>query len=348
LNPLNPKVLIIGGGIAGITAALDLDRLNISVSLFEKTDALGGKVRQFCCKATTVCQQCGVCLLNDSLITLSQGNSVEVSLRTKLTDIHREAKEFLYTFSRPEGGGEGRAEALLLATGFSPFRAEDKPQYRYGILPNVLTGLDLERQIQETGTVVRPSDQGTPRSIAFIQCVGSRDLHLNHPFCSQVCCGYALRIANLIRHKNQDTEITVFYMDVQTFGKEFPLFMARTQNGIHFIRSIPGEIQKGEKDQVILTYQNEQGAGSRKQAFDMAVLSVGIMPGEDQLFFKEKLGLAISPDGFLAHNDRASSSQEGIFLAGTVQGPKSIGRTIAQAYSVAEEIIDYFRLRAAG
>jgi heterodisulfide reductase subunit A len=347
LKASNPKVLIVGGGIAGITAALALDRFNIPVTLLEKTEALGGKVRQFCCKATTACQQCGVCLLNDSLLSLSKGTSVEVSLQTELTDIHREAKEFLYTFSRPEGGGQGRAQTLLLAIGFSPFRAEDRPQYRYGVLPNVLTGLDLERQIQQTGSILRPSDQGPPRSIAFIQCVGSRDLHLNHPFCSQVCCGYALRMANLIRHKNPSTEITVFYMDVQTFGKDFPLFMARTRRDIHFIRSIPGEIQKGDNDQVVLTFQNEQGAGSRKQAFDLAVLSVGIMPSEDQLFFREKLGLGLSPDGFLTQDGRASALPEGIFLAGTVRGPKGIGQTIGQAYSVAEEIIGYLRLEAA-
>jgi heterodisulfide reductase subunit A2 len=347
LKALDSQVLIIGGGIAGITAAAALDRLNIPVSLFEKSEVLGGKVRGFCCKATTACQQCGACLLNDSLTALSQGSSVEVFLQTRLTDINWKAKEFLYTYSRPEGGGEGKAKALLLATGFSPFRAEDKPQYRYGILPNVLTGLDLERQLQETGTIHRPSDQGTPRSIAFIQCVGSRDLHSGHPFCSQVCCGYALRMANLIHHQNPDIEITVFYMDLQTFGKDFPLFIGRTRREVHLVRSIPGEIQKGENDQVVLLYQKEQGAGSLKQAFDLAVLSVGIMPGEDQLFFKERLDLNINPDGFLSYGNGNSASPEGLFLAGTVQGPKSIGRTISQTYSVVEEIIAYLQLRAA-
>jgi heterodisulfide reductase subunit A2 len=347
LNALNPQVLIIGGGIAGITAAAALGRLNISVALLEKTEALGGQVRHFCCKATQVCQQCGVCLLKDSLTALSRRSSVEVSLQTKLTDIHWEAKEFLYTFSRPEGGGEGRAQALLLATGFTPFRAEDKPQYRYGILPNVLTGFDLEGILQETGTLLRPSDRRPPRSIAFIQCVGSRDLHLNHPYCSQVCCGYALRLANLIRHRNPQTEITVFYMDVQSFGKEFPLFMERTREQVQLIRSIPGEIQGGEKGEVLLTYQNPVGSGSRTRAFDLAVLSVGIMPGADQAFFQDRLGLSLNADGFLTPDQGGDSSPEGLFLAGTVQGPKSISRSQAQALSVAEEIVVYLKSRAA-
>jgi heterodisulfide reductase subunit A2 len=343
----NPQVLIVGGGIAGITAAAALGRLDISVALFEKGSALGGKVRHFCCKATQTCQQCGACLLNDTLAALSQRRTVEVSFQTKLTEIHWKTKEFLYTYSRPEGGGEGRAPALLLATGFTPFRAEDKPQHRYGILPNVLTGFDLERILQETGTILRPSDRTSPRSIAFIQCVGSRDLHLNHPFCSQVCCGYALRLANLIRHRCPQTEITVFYMDVQTFGKDFSFFMERTREQVRLIRSIPGEIQGGGKGELLLTYQNPVGAGSRTEAFDLAVLSVGIMPGEDQAFFQDRLGLALNADGFLTQGPGPDSNRSALFLAGTVQGPKSISRSMAQAYSAAEEIAVYLRSEAA-
>ncbi|MBA4392057.1 MAG: hypothetical protein C0407_00725 [Desulfobacca sp.] len=341
----NPKVLIIGGGIAGITAALALSRLAIPVDLIEKTEALGGVVRNFCCKAAHVCQQCGACLLNDSLNLLAQDPNVEVHLQAELTDIKMETKEFLYTYSRPEGGGEGRAAALLLATGFTPFRAEDKPQYRYGILPNVLTGLDLEKQLQKTGQVVKPSDHTPPQSMAFIQCVGSRDLHLGHPFCSQVCCGYALRMANLIKHKNPQMEVTVFYMDIQTFGKDFSLFMDQTRKKVRFIRSIPGEILKGENDQVLLTFQSDDGSSSQKQPFDLAVLSVGIMPGPDNLPWSQQLGLSLTPDGFL-HKGQETASPEGIFLAGTVSGPKSISRSISQAHRAAEEVVAFLKLRS--
>lgn len=347
MNPNNQKVLILGGGIAGLTAALALGRLKIPVTLIEKSETLGGMVRHFCCKATEACRQCGACLLNDALAALTQEPFVEVYLQTTLTDIKMEAKEFLYTYSRPEGAGEGRAQALILATGFTPFRAEDKLPYRYKTLPNVLTGLDVEKQLKETGILLRPSDQNLPKSIAFIQCVGSRDLHLNHPFCSQVCCGYALRLANLIKHINPQTEITVFYMDIQTFGKEFPLFIERSREQIAFVRSIPGEIQKEENDQVLLSFQEETGAGSQKQAFDLAVLTVGIMPGPDNSFLAHRLGLSLKPDGFLNKGEGASDSLEGIFLAGTVQGPKSIEGSIAQAYQAAEEVVAYLKTRSA-
>jgi heterodisulfide reductase subunit A2 len=348
VNSKNSKVLILGGGMAGITAALALSRLNIPVTLIEKSAVLGGMVRNFCCKASEACQQCGVCLLNDSLQALNNDSNVEVLLQTEVIDLTLKATKFLYTYSRPGGGGEGRAEALLLATGFTPFRAEDKPQYRYGILPNVVTGLDLEKQFQETGMVFRPSDHTLPTSVAFIQCVGSRDLHLNHPFCSQVCCAYALRMANLIKHKNPQTEITIFYMDIQTFGKDFPLFMERAGKQICFIRAIPGEIQKGENNQVLLTFQDGDGSPCRKQAFDLAVLSVGIRPGADHEFFKEKLGLPLNVDGFLERGNEVLSPESGLFLAGTVRGPKGIAQSITEAYRTAEEIATYLKTRPIG
>ena len=346
VNSTNSKVLILGGGIAGITAALALGRLNIPVDLIEKSEALGGMVRHFCCKATEACQQCGACLINDALAALTKEPTIEIHLQTELTALKMEAKEFLYTYSRPGGGGEGRAQALLLATGFTPFRAEDKPQYRYKTLPNVLTGLDLERQLKDTGNIVRPSDQTIPQSIAFIQCVGSRDLHSGHPYCSQVCCGYALRLANLVKHKNPEMAVTVFYMDIQTFGQDFPLFMEQSRKQITFVRSIPGEIQKGENDQAVLTFQKETGAGSQKQAFDLAVLSIGIRPGPDHLFLAQRLGLSLTPDGFLSKDEGSSARPEGIFFAGTVQGPKSIERSISQAYQAAEEVAAYLKTRS--
>jgi heterodisulfide reductase subunit A2 len=339
----NPKVLILGGGLAGITAALALARLGIGVDLLEKTSALGGKVRDFCCKATDVCQQCGACILNDSLAGLSQEPSIQVHLETELREFKKEQKDFLYYFSGPEGAGEGRAEALLVATGFNPFRAEDKPQYRYGILPDVVTGLDLERQIRKTGTILKPSDQTPPRSIAFIQCVGSRDLHLGHPFCSQVCCGYALRMAKLIKYKNPETEVTVFYMDIQTFGKDFPFFMNEVRHQIRLIRAIPGEIQRGAEGQLWLNFQREDSTASERQAFDLVVLSIGLMPNPDNIFLSRLLGIPLTSEGFLMNDQGQASLPPGIFLAGTVLGPKSIGRSIAQSYQAVEELAAYLK-----
>jgi heterodisulfide reductase subunit A len=349
-NVIIQKVLILGGGIAGLTAALALNRLGFSVELLEKTGVLGGAARNFCCKATDICQQCGACLVNDALRTLMAAGladlpSLEIRLESELTEITQEAKEFLYSYRGPEGAGEGRAEALLLATGFTPFRAEDKPQYGYGRLPNVLTGLDLEKQIKETGKVVRPSDHQPPQSIAFIQCVGSRDLHLGHPFCSQVCCGYALRMAGLIRHRTPGTAVTIYYLDIQNFGKDFSLFLEDARQQMRFIRAIPGDIQGGEDDRLLLTYQQDDGRPSQKETFDLVVLSIGLMPGADLLGLSQKINLPLNADGFLTKNGTrfSLSPAEGVFFAGTVSGPKSIARSVSQAQQASEELVQFLR-----
>jgi len=352
MNLIDQKVLILGGGIAGLTAALALNRLGFSVELLEKTGDLGGAARNFCCKATDTCRQCGACLVNDALraltaAALADAPSLRIRLESELTKINREAKEFLYSYRGPEGAGEGRAEALLLATGFTPFRAEDKPQYGYGRLPNVLTGLDLEKQIKETGKAVRPSDRRTPQSIAFIQCVGSRDLALGHPFCSQVCCGYALRMANLIRHRTPEIAVTIFYMDIQNFGKDFSRFLEEARQRMRFIRAIPGDIQGGENDRLRLTYQQDDGLPSQTEIFDLVVLSIGLMPGDDLVGLSQKLNLPLNGDGFLTGSGTrlSLSPAEGIFFAGAVSGPKSIARSISQAQQASEELVRFLKGR---
>lgn len=352
MEPLNNKVLILGGGIAGLTAALALNGLGVSLELLEKTGALGGVARDFCCKATDVCRQCGACLVNDALralmpAALADRPSLGIRLETELTEIHREAKEFHYGYRGPEGVGEGRAEALLLATGFTPFRAEDKPQFGYGRLPNVLTGLDLEKQWKKTGTIIRPSDRQSPRSIAFIQCVGSRDLALGHPFCSQVCCGYALRLAGLIRHSSPETAVTIFYMDLQNFGKDFPLFLEEARQQMRFIRAIPGDVQEGDNDRLVLTYQPDDGLPSQKESFDLVVLSIGLMPGADSIGLSHQLNLPRNADGFLAANGTpfSLSPAAGVFLAGTVSGPKSIARSVSQAQQASAELYRFLEDR---
>jgi heterodisulfide reductase subunit A2 len=349
----NQKVLIVGGGIAGLTAALALNGLGVSLELLEKTTALGGVARDFCCKASDVCRQCGACLVNDALrallpAALADRPSLGIRLETELTEIHREDKEFLYGYRGPEGAGEGRAEALLLATGFTPFRAEDKPQFGYGRLPNVLTGLDLEKQLKETGTITRPSDRQPPRSIAFIQCVGSRDLALGHPYCSQVCCGYALRMASLIHHRTPETAATIFYMDIQTFGKDFSLFLEEARQQMRFVRAIPGDVQAGENGCLVLTYQSDEGLPSQKELFDLVVLSIGLLPGADAIGLSQQLNLPRNADGFLTANGTpfSLSPAEGVFLAGTVSGPKSIARTVSQAQQASAELYRFLQGRS--
>jgi heterodisulfide reductase subunit A len=244
------------------------------------------------------------------------------------------------------GPGEisAAADAVVLATGFQAFDPVGRPRYGYGINRNVMTALELECMLRERAEVVRPSDQKVPEKIAFIQCVGSRDHKMGHGFCSQACCAYAIRMAEAISHRYPQIDVTIFYMDIQNCGKDFTTFYERSKNHIRFVRQMPGDIFQGEDDRLTICYASEETGEAVREAFDLAVLSIGIMPGVSNIELADLLDLAVDQHGFLASHDSfdtAASSREGVFLAGTVQGPKDIRDSIAQAGEAAQKVARY-------
>jgi heterodisulfide reductase subunit A len=240
--------------------------------------------------------------------------------------------------------GDLEVDAVILASGFQPFDAQKKGTYGFKKFNNVITGLDLERIKREKGAVVRPSDGKAPQKIAFIQCVGSRDEHLGNLWCSQVCCPYALRMAGDVKYKNADAEITVFYMDIQNTGKDFPRFYEKCKSDFRFVRNIPVDVFPIEDDRLSIRYMNEEDGVAVEEEFDLLVLSVGIMPSPDNQNLSELLGISLDEDGFFAAVDtlnRTSTLKDGIFLAGTVEGPRNIPASMAHAGQAASEAMKY-------
>jgi len=414
LKKSDKHVLVIGGGIAGLSVALDLARLNIAVELVEKTSFFGGHAIQMSCKATESCVRCGVCMVEETLRNVLQNPKIKVLPDTRVEEIMRSDR---YTvklnqkpiyidpkkctgcgmcFDRCPGDGaivqgqtippvagykgphyvirkdrclyfkdracalcrevcpekaieldrEGlkfsrEIDAIIVATGFQPFNPEDKP-YGYKKFENVITSLDLERMLRYEGNVKRPSDDKAPKSIAFIQCVGSRDAKLNHLWCSKVCCASALRMARLMRAKQPETLITFFYIDVQTFGKDFHEFYENVQKEVRMIRAIPGDIFRTVDDRLKVTFFDSQRHESLEEVFDLVVLSTGILPGNDTRGLAKMLHVELADSGFIgAFDQTATASMKGIFAAGTAVGPMSIAETIASAGNTAWQAARY-------
>ena len=387
MNTEPKKVMVIGGGIAGLTAAWELSRFNVDVELVEKTCFLGGHAIQFCCKATDECMQCGACSAEEMLKNVADEPKIKVRLATEIEKINQNGR-FSVTLTKssnpvgnvkdgiikgysknnsplyvvvdknncsnaPKGAvefdkigfsGGIEVDAILLASGFKPFDAEIKGTYGYNKFNNVITGLDLERIIRENSDVVRPSDGAKPQKIAFIQCVGSRDERLENLWCSQVCCSYALRMAEVIKHKNTDADIAVFYMDIQNTGKDFSAFHEKCKSNLRFIRNIPVDVYPMEDDKLKMRYMNDDDGLPVDETFDLVVLSVGIMPGSDNNMLSKSLGVNLNSDGFFAGMDilnRTSTSKNGIFVAGTAEGPKTIPASMAHAGQAAGEVMKY-------
>lgn len=228
--------------------------------------------------------------------------------------------------------------AIIVATGFDVFDAREKGSLGYGRYPNVLTGLDLEQIFTREGYLRLPTNGKEPRNIAFIQCVGSRDE--GHGYCSQVCCKYAMKLAGLIKYQNPDTQVAIFYIDLQTTGKGFAQFYEKYKESIRFVRGVPVEILQTISGELEVRFEDISQGKVCRDNFDLVVLSVGISPGKNSWDLARILGINLADDGFFDKKDSLSCNEtnvDGIFLAGTCQGPKDIPDSIAHGIAAASK-----------
>jgi heterodisulfide reductase subunit A2 len=225
------------------------------------------------------------------------------------------------------------AATIVLASGFKPSDPHETSRFGYGRVPGVVTGLELESMLRQENW-----EPGPGKKMAFIQCVGSRDAKIGRNYCSRVCCGYALRLAHLLRSRFPDADTSMFYMDIQSFERDFEKRLEEAEQEVRLIRSIPSEIRKGADGRPELVYQRPDDK-REFESFDLVVLSVGISPSQSSTELGRILGLAANVDGFVGADGEASTtSRRGIFVAGTVQGPKSIEETVSHAIGTSGEV----------
>lgn len=339
------NALVVGGGVAGLSAALEMARMDVDVLLVEKKPVLGGHAAQYTCKAVEQCVKCGACMVEDKLSQVMRHPGVETLTGSRIESITGGAPYQVKIVSENGSERDMQPDVIVVATGFEPFDPANKP-YGYNLFDNVVTNLDLERMLRETGNIHKPSDGTVPERIAFIQCVGSRDASINHLWCSRVCCGSALRMGNLIKSKYPDIEIVYHYIDIQTFGKDFTQFYGTAKQQSRFIRAIPGDIFKTGDDRLRVIYYDHQCEQSSEELFDMVVLSVGITPLKDAPLPEIDPPLPLSDSGFICDYDGEQADYPpGIFAAGTTTGPMSIPDAIAHGGKVAWQAVRYLDQR---
>jgi heterodisulfide reductase subunit A len=416
-----PEALIIGGGVAGITASLRLSEFGLKVHLVEKRPSIGGHMIQFPKVFPTL--DCSQCILTPKMAQVSQSRNIDLisyaevegvtgvpgdfDVRVRLkprgvdvekcigcgacgrvcpTEVPAEHDEGLgkrkaayipfpqsvpsvYTIDLEHCTRCGQCAkvcprqainlddqgktvdlkvgAIVMATGYELFDLSGLPQYGYGKYPNVVTSLEMERILDVNGPtqsqLIVPKTGKQVKSVAYVLCAGSRDTEVGRPYCSKVCCIYALKQAQLLRDRGVD--VWIHYIDIRASGRRYEEFYRTTQEkGAMFVKGKVTEIVPSG-DQVLVRGEEMMLNRMMENAVDLVVLAPPMVTTDETLRLAEMLRVPVDEDKFVLERhpklDPMSTKRDGVYGAGTVMGPKDIQTTTAEAEGAAMKVVNF-------
>jgi len=238
--------------------------------------------------------------------------------------------------------------SIIVATGLDPYDPTELDEYGYTRFENVLTSLEFERLVNaggpSKGEVVRPTDHRLPKSIGFVQCVGSRSARKGHAYCSNICCMNTVKSTLVLKEHYPNIDVKVFYMDIRAFGKGFEDLYKRSRRlGVHYVRGLPGSVEETADRGLRVAVENTATGTIEFFELDMLVLSIGLEPAKGTQKLQEMLGLQLTSDGFFleAHPKLlpVDAATRGVFYAGCAEGPKDIKDSVTQASASAVRAI---------
>ena len=329
------RVIIIGGGIAGMRSALRLAEAGLHPVLIERDAELGGKLRNWHALFPDFTQAAGVL---DELRTAVARRGIEVHTGCTVRRFDARSAE-LADGSRLEG------DAAILASGFTLFDARIKEEHGYALYEQVCTSADIERMLNEGGL------PAAPRRIAFLHCVGSRDEKVCQKHCSRVCCITGVKQAMELKKRYPEAEIFNVYMDIRMFGPGYEELYREAQlhTYLHVIRCRISEAAPTFDGRLQIKAEDTLTGRPLRMSVDLLVLLVGMRANADNAALAASAGLELAPSGFFAPRDpflgNVRSAAEGIFLAGTATAPKTIGETLNEAIAAADAAAEYLKTR---
>ncbi|MEX2738839.1 MAG: hydrogenase iron-sulfur subunit [Candidatus Wukongarchaeota archaeon] len=421
--PVEQSVLVVGGGVAGITAALNVADAGLKVYLVEREPSIGGHMAQF--DKTFPTMDCSICILAPLMVRVYEHQNITLLTNSEVLQVNGSVGKFeVEVLKYPRYVDEEKCSqcyqictdpcpievpnefdlnmskrkaiyvpfpqavplvplideencvgcracelvcdldaidfdqkpeklalkvgAIIVATGYETYDASKKTEYGYGKYQNVITSIELERMLTPfgptEGNVIRPTDGEYPKNVVFVQCVGSRDEET--PYCSRVCCSYAIKQAQEIKERIPGVEVYIFYQDIRTFGKgqEEAFRKALDEYRIRFIRGRVSKIIEDNKSKSLYVLAEDTLVGRPVEVFaGLVVLSVGLQPPKGTDKIASLLKVSRSVEGFLleAHPKLkpVETHKAGIFLAGCIHGPKDIQDTVSHAGAAASKAI---------
>ncbi len=360
--PLVKRAMVIGGGIAGLQAALDIADAGYEVVLVERSNALGGKMAQL--SGTYI----NFDSANDSLqLRLQQVREhphIRVLTNSEVSAVSGYVGNFQVSVS--PAGQVSHADAhcsllpapcyfdigaIVVATGYQLMPKEQLGEYGAGQYPNVVDGLQVEAMLRPDGPtggkILRPSDGKPPKEVVWVQCAGSRDSEHGVPYCSKVCCMYVAKQATLFKQQVPDGQAYVFYIDIRSGGKGYEEFVqsAMEEHGVLYLRGKVSKVfEEGDK---VIVWGVDTLTGKHIEIYaDLVVLAMAVVPSAGAKELAQTLRVATDEHGFFseAHPKLrpVESLTAGIYLAGATQAPKDIPEAIAQASGAAAKVLSLF------
>ena len=344
---INPATLIIGGGITGLSAALMIANAGKKVYLVEKSKSLGGMMGQI--DQTYPDLRSTGPLLEDKITSVMGHKNIEVFLDAEVDQVYG----YIGNFEMNIRNGSGKEKLLefgniIVATGLKPFNPGSIESYGYGKLPDVITSLELENMLK-SGSILT-SKGLDPEHIAIIHCVGSRNKDY-HEYCSRTCCSTALKYANQVRSALPDSKICDLYADMRAYGKgceEF--YTASSGKDILFLmydqqNELPRITKAGKKDDcnLLITMHEKLSGESVEVPADLVVLMTAMEARDDAKKLARSVGISMCGNGFFIERhpklDPVATTTDGVYIAGTCQGPKDITESVIQAWAASSRVL---------
>lgn len=411
-------VLVIGAGISGMQASLDLAESGFKVYMVEKTPTIGGRMAQL--DKTFPTNDCSLCILAPKMVEVSKHPNINLLMYSEVVSIEGEEGNFEIIIKRhpryiseekcngcglcaevcpikipnefDEGIGARKAVyapfpqtvpliytidrehcincglckvvcglgavdyemqeseikvevgSIIVSTGYDLFDSSALEEYGLGRYQNVVSNLQFERLLSASGPtgghIIRPSDGAVPKRIAFIQCVGSRDVR-HYPYCSQICCMASTKEAILAKEHLPDLKSTIYYMDLRAFGKGFQEYVNRSKDeyGVNYIRARPSQILEDRKTKNLTICYDDTLTGEFKEGeVDLVVLAPALKPSTGSKKLAEMLGITLDRYGYFSEVSEETpfdTIKPGIFITGACTGPKDIPDSVGQASGAA-------------
>lgn len=334
------RVLVVGGGPAGLEAAYGVASIGRRVLLVEGRDELGGTPYASYASLTPDLADATEAM-RGMIDRVTDHPLIEVQLESRVVASSGEAGGFRVTL---EGKGGQRKEeaaaAVIVATGFQHFDPGRETQmYGYYEYDDVITLVDAERMFRE-GQIVRPSNGKPPATVCFIQCVGSRDRQIGNKYCSKVCCGIASKQAIEIRRLVPEAKVFIFYIDMRMYGfwEDQIYWKAQEEYKVNYIRGIVTEVIK-KGDRLLVKGEDTTMGRPMEVLMDLVILSVGMEPSRGTVEMSRVFGIPREEHGFLktvgGPLDTVSTPVPGIFVAGAAAGPKDLEDAISMGGAAA-------------